>query len=89
MITPNSKVALTLGTAVIFAGSLIGFTWRVANTLSDIRQELSAMRRDVSDARRDQWTIRDQERWAFELERTNRNLPLFVPKVPDRIQSTN
>ena len=76
-ITSNSSVAITLGTFIACTVTLVGSTWKVANTLSDIRGELTEIRKDM----RSQWTIYDQERWAASLERQNRVLNLTVPSA--------
>ncbi len=76
-ITSNSSVAFTLGTVTACTIALVGSTWKVANTLSDIQGELAAIRKDM----RSQWTLYDQERWATTLERQNRGINLMVPPV--------
>lgn len=78
-ITQNSKVALTIGTIITCAFFLVGATWQVANTLSDIRTDLSGIRAEM----RKQWTVGAQEQWAVRLERQNRAINLVVPSARD------
>jgi hypothetical protein len=75
----NTSFTLTLAAAAALVITLIGTTWRVANMLRDVRDEIKGMRCDIQES----WTRREQERWAVELERSNRGLPLNVPPVPD------
>jgi hypothetical protein len=79
-ITPDTHLSATLAVCATFLVALITATWRVANMLRDVRDQLKGMRADI----RESWTRREQERWAFELERRNRQLPIDVPPVPER-----
>lgn len=78
-IAVNTPVVLGLGTLCTIILMLAGAVWRAANFLRDNKEELSALRRDLKEG----WTLRDQERWALQLERENRsrNINLFVPNV--------
>lgn len=79
-LTPETTVTVTLTVGGTITAALVIATWRAANFLRDVRDELKGLRSDV----RESWTRREQERWANELERQNRKLPLKVPPVPDR-----
>jgi hypothetical protein len=75
MITPDTTLQLTLAVAVPFAGAIIVATWRAANYLRDMRDEVKAIRAQMAGV----WTVNDMERWANRLERENRKHPLAVP----------
>jgi len=75
--TPDTSFTVTLAVGVPLLCTLIYTTWRVANLLRDVRDELAAMRRDIQCS----WTRVEHERWAFELERRNIKIPLYVPPV--------
>lgn len=71
------------GAAVLF---LVGSGWKANGFLTDIRQENRATREAVETLRLEiktssnyRWTISDMERWAFLLDRNNRDLKLAVP----------
>ena len=71
-ITPDTNLALPLGVICTLLSLLIAVTWRLANYVRDVRDEL-----------RSTWSFRDQEQWALQLERENRhrNITLYVPAV--------
>lgn len=72
MLTPETPLVLPISLLCVLVGVLIGATWRLANYI-----------RDLSDRVSSSWTFRDQERWALNLERENRERgnALFVPDV--------
>jgi hypothetical protein len=81
-ITPNTKVTLAVGTVVVCVVAIVGASWRIANYVRDMKDELSAIRRDVAVVAADRWTVGDMERWSYRLERENRDrINLTVPEV--------
>lgn len=80
-ITPESKVRLTVAAFLGCASLLVGATWRVAMYLSAIDGRLESIQREMAISVRERWTVMDQERWAFALERQNRERGLVVPEV--------
>jgi len=76
-ITAETFLNLPVGILCVLFSGLIGVTWRAANMMRDNRDEIRGLRDDL----RTTWSFRDQERWALELERKNRDLGFFVPDV--------
>jgi hypothetical protein len=74
----NTTVTLSVGIGCSIVGALVMATYRVANFIRDVRDEVKGLRRDL----RETWSRQDQERWSVELERQNRNIALKVPVVP-------
>ena len=70
-LTPNSRVALTVGSAVGVCGALLYAGWFSANMLRDIKDEVSGLRSDIKAASSDRWTGRDMRDWGTEAERLN------------------
>lgn len=75
MLTPDTTVQITLAVAATFAGFIIVATWRLANYMRDMRDEVREIRKQMAEV----WTVADMERWAVRLERENRKHPLAVP----------
>ncbi|RRJ97812.1 hypothetical protein Ga0100231_004970 [Opitutaceae bacterium TAV4] len=71
-ITPDTELLIPVGVLCAFISGLIVSTWRLANFVRGLRDEVNQT-----------WSFRDQERWALQLERENRerNIPIFVPDV--------
>lgn len=71
-ITPETPLLLPIGLLCTLVGLLILATWRLANFIRDLRDEV-----------RNTWSFRDQERWALTMERENRSrgYKVFVPDV--------
>jgi hypothetical protein len=49
--------------------------------VNELRSEVAEARRDIRAAYADRWSSTDMERWAYRLERDNRERPLVVPDV--------
>ena len=79
MITPDTPLLLPIGFVCTLLIALLGATFKVANRIRDLTEQLKAMQRDI----RASWTFRDMEKWALNLERENRSrkIPLYVPDV--------
>ncbi|HLP23831.1 MAG TPA: hypothetical protein VK139_07305 [Microbacteriaceae bacterium] len=75
MITPDTVVQVSLAIGLPLAGGIIIATWRAANYLRDMRDEVAAIRKQMASV----WTVSDMERWAVKLERANRNQDISVP----------
>lgn len=75
----DTPLLIPLGLVCVLIGALIGTTWRAANRIRDLTEQLKDMQRDI----RASWTFRDQEKWALQLERENRSrgFKVFVPDV--------
>jgi len=54
---------------------IAGATWKTYATLEAIRTDV----REIKQAQAQSWTLAQQERWAFTMERENRDMRLFVP----------
>lgn len=87
-LTPNSRFALTLGTALAVAGSLLYAGWFANGLLRDIKDELAAVRSELKHAASDRWTGRDMRDYASTskdlnsaIARTDGRTGLFVPDV--------
>lgn len=85
-INPNSRLSLTIAGALTLGGFLIASSWRASNYLRDIRDEVADMRREVQAMSNDQWSVSDQDRWAYQLEKLNRETGLKVPETRMRRQ---
>jgi hypothetical protein len=66
-LTPNTKVALTLGGSLAAAGSLLWTGWTAAQLAGEVRTELKAIRAEL----RAGWTSRDMRDYSVDLERLN------------------
>jgi hypothetical protein len=82
-LSSNSKVTVTLAALGSLIASIFWAGYRSGNYLRDIRDEVAEMRREVQAISRDRWTVSDQERWSFQLERVNRErgINIAVPEV--------
>jgi hypothetical protein len=80
-LTPSSRLSLSIAGAITIAGALIGTGWRAANAVNELRSEVVELRRDLRSFAADRWTFGDMERWAYRLERDNRERPIAVPDV--------
>lgn len=72
-----------VGACVMF---LLGAGWKANEFLTSIQLEISASRHAVESLRAEvrattvhRWTPGDMERWAYQLERDNRELKIVVP----------
>lgn len=75
MLTPDTTLQLTLAAGIAIVGALIVATWRAANYLRDLTEEVKGIRAQMAGV----WTVNDMERWAMRLERENKTQPLTVP----------
>lgn len=75
-LTPNSRLALRLGTAVTIAGAFLFAGWSSANILRDIRDELAGLRKDVRAVSIQQWTVRDMRDYGNETEKLNTGITM-------------
>ena len=75
MITPETVVQVSLYVGLPIASAIIVATWRLANYMRDMRDEVREIRKQMCDV----WTVSDMERWAVRLERANRQKPIAVP----------
>jgi len=77
-ITKETRLPVGIALAAIFAAC--SGTWYVAGLLNSIDRKLEA-------AIAERWSVVDMERWAYQLERINREQhpPLNVPVVPRRL----
>lgn len=94
-ITKNSKVALTIGTALTLCGSLLYAGWVANDLLRDIKDEIKSLRADVRTVSVDRWTGRDMRDYSAELKDLNTSIAraagqagLLVPDVR-QIQKNN
>jgi hypothetical protein len=78
-LTADTQLILPIGLVCALLTTLCIATWRLANFVRDLRDEV-----------RSTWSFRDQEQWALQLERENRhrNIPLFVPDVKHAPKAT-
>jgi hypothetical protein len=83
-INPNSRLTVTIAGAVVIGGALIHFGWRANDFLREIRDEVADMRREVRSMSVEQWTVSDQNRWSYQLEKLNRERGLVVPEATGR-----
>ena len=85
MLTPDTLFSLPLVAAMSTVGAVFVAGWKIANAVRDLTDQVRGLRGDVRAA----WTRTEQERWAFELERRNTKLPLYVPTVtsPEGIET--
>ncbi len=75
MITPDTAVQVSLYVGLPIAAAIIVATWRLANYMRDMRDEVREIRKKMCDV----WTVSDMERWAVRLERANRPKSIAVP----------
>lgn len=80
-INQNTKVTLTIGGVIAAIIALIGVGWRAGGIMADIKGEITELRRDIILVSKDRWSTSDMERWAYRLERANREQALVVPDV--------
>ncbi len=57
------------------------FGWQANNYLRDYRDELKGLSAEIREINATRWTIADQERYNYQLERLNREHGLQVPQV--------
>lgn len=55
--------------------------WTICSYARDYRDELKALSAEIRDINATRWTIADQERYNYQLERLNRERNLQVPQV--------
>lgn len=81
-ITERTRLPVALAFAIALTAA--SGTWYVAHTLNQIDRRLEL-------AIADRWTVADMERWAYRLEKSNRDStpPLVVPEVPHRQPRTD
>lgn len=72
-----------VGACVMF---LLGAGWKANEFLTSINAEMAATRQAVESLKSEvrsssnyRWTPGDMERWAYQLERVNRELKIIVP----------
>lgn len=89
-INKNRSLVVPLGLAASAALALLGAGWKANEFMTEVRQQSVATRESVEALRSEmkatavyRWTTADMERWAYLLERTNRELKLNVPDVRD------
>lgn len=80
-ITPDTVFGVSLAVGLSILIAVIAATWRAANYLRDMRDEVRSIRREMQET----WTCTDMERWSARLERDNRDAgqPLSVPDPVD------
>lgn len=94
-LTPNSRFALTVGSAAAVCGGLLYAGWFGANMLRDIKDDVAALRSDIRAASTDRWTGRDMRDFSAEAIDLNRNLQRHAGdtglRLPDvrQIQQAN
>lgn len=81
---PDTEITLALGVVATLVLTLIVATWRAANYLRDVRDEV----RDIRNKLGDVWTVRDQERFAARLRWDNRTQNLQVPEPSEQRDKT-
>jgi len=78
MSPPNTTQPLTrdtllpLGMAAALILAAVTCTWYLSSLLNEIRS-------DVKSALNDRWSTSDMERWAYRLEKDNRETGIIVP----------
>jgi hypothetical protein len=89
-LSTNTRWSVTIGALFTCGAFLVTVTWNAANTLRDIKGELSEIRtqmqsqvselsREVAAQERRAWNKYDMGTWASQLERANRSKGLEVP----------
>lgn len=78
-ITESTSLSITFGLATTGVTILIAVTWRVANLLRDIRDEMKRMNEKIEEVAADSWRTSAMERWANTLRWENREKGLIVP----------
>lgn len=86
-LTPNSRFALSIASAMAVSGSLLYAGWFTNGMLRDIRDDIGALRSELRIAASDRWTGRDMRDYTAELIQLNSS----AIKVPDviKIQQDN
>jgi predicted Holliday junction resolvase-like endonuclease len=79
-ITPDTVFGVSLAVGLSILIAVIAATWRAANYLRDMRDEVRSIRREMQET----WTCTDMERWSARLERENRDAGKIL-SVPDPI----
>lgn len=89
-INKGRELVLPLGLVAAIALSLLTAGWKANELLTALREESAATRASVESLRAEfrkgqtyVWSVGDMERWAYQLERGNRDLKLSVPDVRD------
>lgn len=84
-ITPDTVFGVSLAVGLSILIAVIAATWRAANYLRDMRDEVRVIRREMQET----WTCSDMQRWSLRLERDNRepDKPLSVPD-PSEIRTS-
>jgi hypothetical protein len=80
-ITPDTVFGVSLAVGLSILIAVITATWRAANYLRDMRDEVRSIRREMQET----WTCTDMERWSARLERDNRDAGKTL-SVPDPLE---
>lgn len=80
-LVPTTPLQITISVAIAVIAATATVSWVCANGLRDIKQELVDLRSDLTAQQRQMWTIQDQERWIYALDRANRFSSLEVPQL--------
>lgn len=84
MITPETAIQVSLLVAIPVTISMIVATWRLANYMRDTLEEIRDIRKQMAGF----WSVSEMERWAIQLERSNREMKIAVPD-PSKIRASN
>ena len=80
-LSSETKVKLTVGVFISCAVTFTSGGWWCAMQVAGMREDVRALRQELERSSRERWSVRDQERWAFNLERANRDKGIVVPDV--------
>jgi hypothetical protein len=87
-ILKGRSLLIPFGAAAAAILTLLGAGWKANDFLNAIQEENRATRRaveqlhvEVQKSNAYIWSVSDMERWAFQLERGNRDSHLTVPDV--------
>ena len=78
-LTPESTIRLTIVALAVGALGLIGFGWKANAFLHQILDEVGRTRAEVKTMSDNQWTVMDQQLWAYEFKDMNQGKGVLVP----------
>ena len=88
-LSENTQLTITIGAAATVISLLVVATWRVANRLRDILEELKKLSGKIDGVSADSWKISSMERWVSALRWENRKNDLIVPDPRESISTSS
>lgn len=86
---PNTPLKTTIAVILGLIGTTATVVWVLTNGLRDIKQDLVDLRADLAVQQKQTWTIQDQERWVYSLDKANRFTGIQIPAIPEQYRVKN